>query len=292
MDIITIKNDQLTIDINCIGAELFSIKNKEGREMLWQGDPTFWSNRSTNLFPLVGRLYEKRYTYRDESYDMPIHGFARDSVFSAELLSDTDVIFTLTENETTKSIFPFSFIFQISYRLDGDKLSVLYTVKNTDSETLYYGLGGHPGFNMPLDDDLSFDDYYLEFESDKGMQVAMSDTGLMEGEDFLCPTMIDGKINLHHSMFDNDAIILYDIPKKVTLKSDLGNREIEVEFPGMDYCAFWHKNRSEAPYICIEPWTSLPGRNETIEDLTTNPTLLQLGAGEERDYLITYRFCE
>ena len=28
---------------------------------------------------------------------------------------------------------------------------------------MYFGLGGHPGFNVPLEAGLSFEDYCLEF---------------------------------------------------------------------------------------------------------------------------------
>ena len=39
-----------------------------------------------------------------------------------------------------------------------------YQVKNTDSRTICYSIGAHPGFNIPLEEGESFEDYQLEFE--------------------------------------------------------------------------------------------------------------------------------
>ncbi len=292
MQLITLKNELLTIEINPLGAEIFSIKDYTGREILWQGDPAYWNGRALNPFPLIGRLYESRYTYNGKSYDMPIHGFASSSLFTADKKGDTEAVFTLVDNETTRECFPFSFRFSIEYRLQNNELSVLFIVDNTDDNILYYGLGGHPGFNVPLCEGLKFEDYYLEFSSDGATRVDMSDKALVLKDDYPCAEMVGGRIPLSHDLFDHDAIILYDMPRKVTLKSDLDPFAIEVEFADMKYCAFWHRNRTDAPYICIEPWTSLPGRQDVVEDITTNPTLLSLQPGESKEHLITYKFSE
>ena len=64
----SIENDRLRVEINDIGAELYSIKDKaDGFEYLWQGDPQYWSGRAYNLFPICGRITEGRYTYKGGS---------------------------------------------------------------------------------------------------------------------------------------------------------------------------------------------------------------------------------
>ena len=47
----------------------------------------------------------------------------------------------------------------------------------------------------------------------------------------------------------------------------------------MDYVGFWHATRSEAPYVCIEPWSSLPSRQDIVEDLSTQPGLKSVQSG-------------
>ena len=84
-------------------------------------------------------------------------------------------------------------------------------------------------------------------------------------------------------MFDDDAIVLVDMEKGVTLKSSKGNRAIHVTYPDMPYLGLWHKPKTDAPYICIEPWSSLPSRKGIVEDLRTQPSLLSLQADEKCD---------
>ena len=50
---IELKNEQLTIRVAELGAELQSVKDQEGREYMWQADPKFWPRHSPILFPLV-----------------------------------------------------------------------------------------------------------------------------------------------------------------------------------------------------------------------------------------------
>ena len=56
-----IRNEELSVDINTAGASLWSIKDKDGTEYLWQGDKTYWGDRAPNLFPYIARMTDKRY---------------------------------------------------------------------------------------------------------------------------------------------------------------------------------------------------------------------------------------
>ena len=89
------------------------------------------------------------------------------------------------------------------------------------------------------------------------------------------------KLPLEHSLFDHDAIVLTNVSPCVTLKSDKSYRAIRVEYPDMPYVGFWHMPKTDAPYICIEPWSSLPARKGIVEDLTTQPGLISLDVGCE-----------
>ena len=39
VSIVTLKNEELTVKISTLGAEIQSIEDKNGVERLWQGDP-------------------------------------------------------------------------------------------------------------------------------------------------------------------------------------------------------------------------------------------------------------
>lgn len=277
-----IKNEFLEVKINEFGAELLSIRGVDGTEYLWQGDPKYWKDRAPNIFPYVARLTEGKYKLFGNIYEMKIHGFAKDSLFSVNQVSESEIIFTITESEETLKMYPYSFKFSVRYKLEGNKLINEYIVKNNDNKMMYFGLGGHPGFNVPFADNTKFEDYYLQFEGEGiPTRIGFSETCFITGEDTPFKLEDGSKIPLKHNMFDEDAIVLKDTAKCVTLKSDKTEKAIRVTFPNMKYIGFWHRPKTDAPYVCIEPWSSLPSRQDIIEDLEIQPDLISLKAGGE-----------
>lgn len=66
---IQIENEQLTVQIDPLGAQMHSIKrNAAGLEYLWQGDPKSWKRQAPVLFPFVGRLKDDQYEYQGKVY--------------------------------------------------------------------------------------------------------------------------------------------------------------------------------------------------------------------------------
>ena len=59
---ITLQNQQLTVQIDELGAQLHSIKRQDNEiEYLWQGEPASWNRQAPILFPFVGRLKDDQY---------------------------------------------------------------------------------------------------------------------------------------------------------------------------------------------------------------------------------------
>lgn len=290
MDSYRIKNDLLEVTIAMKGAEITSIKDCEGNEYLWQGNPVYWDMQAPNLFPYIGRMIDKKYILDGKIYDMDIHGFAKDTAFTVDQISETEIIFSMTDSEETYKQYPYRFQFQVMYKLDGASLQMKYYVKNQDEKQMYFGVGAHPGFNVPFEAGTKFEDYYLEFEQcDSVKRIKFSDDCFVEGENAY--ELRDGKfLDLRHEMFDEDAIVLHDMPTKVVLKSRTGKKEIQVVYPNMNYVGFWHWPKTDAPYVCIEPWSSLPSRKGQIEDLAKQPGLLKLESMEEHVNPITITF--
>jgi galactose mutarotase-like enzyme len=118
-----LENEVLTIEVSGHGAELQSIR-KGSVEYLWQGDPTYWGRRSPVLFPIVGSVWEKRFRVDGQEYELGQHGFARDMDFSLVHHTGNEVRYRLESTDETMSKFPYPFILEIAYRLDGNKLDV------------------------------------------------------------------------------------------------------------------------------------------------------------------------
>ena len=273
-----IENSWLRVSVSTAGAELQSIKTADGTEYLWQGNKQYWGDRAPNIFPYVARLTNESYTYRGTTYHLPIHGFAPTAAFAVTEGSSDSVTFTLESNPAFYEMYPFLFRFSIRYYLEDQTLCVEFIVENLDSKTMYFGLGGHPGINVPLEEGLTFEDYYLEFPNTSMRRVEFTPACFITGKDD--PFEVENnRYPLHHSMFDEDAIVLKDVGGRTKLASDKGSRSVTLIAPDLPVYGFWHMPRTDAPYICLEPWSSLPSRQDVVEDLEKQEDLIALEAG-------------
>jgi len=274
-----IENDSLQVILSDTGAELMSIRSASGTEYLWQGEEKYWSDRAPNIFPYVARLTNGCYTYQGKTYHLPIHGFAPTAKYAVTEAEKTSVTFTLESCPEFYEMYPFHFRFHLCYSLDGSTLHVEMKVENLDEKAMYFGLGGHPGINVPMEEGLTFEDYFLEFPEAQLRRVEFTPACFITGNEH--PFPLEGsRLPLCHDMFDDDAIVLKGVPGKVTLRSEKGKRAVTLIAPGLPVYGFWHMPKTDAPYICLEPWSSLPSRQDVVEDLETQEDLIRLEAGK------------
>lgn len=282
----SISNGLVTIEVSTLGAELQSIKDNGGHEYLWQGDINSWKNRAINIFPWVARLTGGKYTYGGKEYSMKNHGFASASEFNCEK-QENQLVFTLESSPETLLQYPFNFKLEIIYTLEGRSIIQSYKVTNKDDKTMYFGLGGHPGFIVPMEEGKAFSDYKLVF-SEKAVpqRVGMSPDCYVtdDDKDFLLEN--GDTIPLSQELFVNDAIILKGMAPSVTLCSQ-GGRSLRVDYDGFDYLGIWNWPTKDVDYVCVEPWTSLPARKDKVEALEEKPELVSLKQGNQAVYSFT-----
>lgn len=290
--IYTIGNECLTVSVNDLGAQLWSIRSHDGTEYLWQGDPEYWSDRALTIFPYVARLWQGQYELDGERHVLPIHGFAPTSAFTLEEKTQNRMVLALESSEETWAQYPRRFVFRVIYALEGDTLSVTYEVENRDERTMYFGLGGHPGFNVPLEAGLRFEDYRLRFGVPcSPVRVGFTEDCFVSGQDAPFPLEDGCVLPMRHALFDDDALVLRDMARSVTLEAPGGTRSVTVTFPDMPYLGIWHWPRKDAPYVCIEPWRSLPARQGETAVLERQENLVHLapGARYENRWQILFR---
>lgn len=279
----TLKNEHLTVTVNDMGAELWSITHR-GAEYVWQGDATYWTGHAYNLFPICGRLTGGKYTWAGKEYEMNLHGFARKSQYTMVAQTDNSLTFRLETSEKSLAAYPFDFCLDLTYTLEGKTLRTAFHVTNRGGEAMPFAVGAHPGFNLPLGGEGCFEDWRLEFgcKKDDVRRFIMSDTCYLTRENSVpFEHMVDGKIiPLRHDLFDNDAFFLENVCRKVTLCSDKSDRSVTMEYPDMTYLGVWHAPKTEAPYVCIEPWTSLPDYDCEPGDFATKRDMMFLPAGQ------------
>ena len=282
----TIKNEFLTVCAKEAGAELMSILGADGTEYLWQGDSKYWSDRALNIFPYVARLNGGKYYLDGELHEMAIHGIAPYRDFVVNENDGNRMVFELRSDEKTLAEYPRNFVLQIIYALEGRTLNVTFRCENLDSKTMYFGLGGHPGFNVPLVPGKKFEDYRLRFaENCEPFRVGFDESCFVTHEDVPFALENGTDLNLSHQLFDDDAIVLRNMAREVTLECEGDSHSVTVRYPGMQYLGMWHWPKTDAPYICIEPWCSLPADAGRITVFEEQSDLIALEPGRTYDNL-------
>jgi galactose mutarotase-like enzyme len=253
----SLENEVLKVEISPRGAELQSIVNKTfALEYLWNGDPAFWSKRSPVLFPIVGSLKNNTFLYQGKSYQLPRHGFARDMEFQAEKQTGSEISFLLRSSEETRKNYPFDFEFRVRYQILGDELSTEYMVTNTGSGLMYFSVGGHPAFRLPLDPNTIFSDYHLQFEEVENLQRwPISKDGLIQLQPV--PVMEDSnRLNLKKSLFYQDALVFkYMASSEISLVSGKSKHGILFQMGEFPFLGIW--SFKDADFICLEPWCGI-----------------------------------
>ena len=256
-----LKNEQLTVTLSDHGAELISVK-KGDCEYIWQGDKAYWDGQAPILFPICGRLFEQTCTYDGKTYRMGTHGFARTSDYSVKKVTDSEIVFRLEANDETRAVYPFDFALEIGYRLENATLLTTATIYN-------------------------FLDFGEEWSPD---EIMMTPTCFLTGKRQAYP-LVDGKrLPLSHDLFNIDAIFLSRVADSVTLRSDKTDRAVTLRYPDMPYLGIWHAPRTDAPYVCIEPWCGLPAFDQTIEDLATKPDMFRICPNSKKSVQFSIEF--
>lgn len=254
----TIETAYLQATLDSKGAELHSLYSKENEiEYLWQGDATYWGRRSPVLFPFVGALKDNKYTYNGQTYPMSQHGFARDMEFEVYEQSSDAMTFVLKSNEETREVYPFDFELYLSYQLGGDGLSVTYKVVNPSDEQMFFSIGGHPAFNVPLEKDLTFEDYYLKSSPMKS-RIMIPLKGRYIDVENRTLGQTNATIALTRDLFSNDALI-YETKglNSFSICSEKSPHSVTLSFNNLPFVGIWTPYGTDAPFVCIEPWAGI-----------------------------------
>lgn len=299
--IYTLRNSEMEVQVSSKGGELVSLRDAAQTEYIWIGDARYWKRHAPQLFPCIGRLTNNQYSMDGALHEMGQHGFLRDYELTkveseeqeaavrtkaavagdaagqavAEAETATSLHLQLQSDASTRQLYDREWIVDIFYSLCGKTLSVKFQVRNCDTRTMRFGYGIHPGFNVPLNPALRFEDYRLDFhEASTPKQMELTERYTISGgmHDY---ALEEGRyLPLQHSLFDHDAIILKDMPHTVTLSSQKDEKKVTVTFPDMPYLGIWHAPETDAPFVCIEPWSSLPSTDGVIDEFETKPDFI------------------
>lgn len=284
---ITLDNEIFTLKFNAKGAELKSVFDKRfQKNIVYDGLGSYWNRSAPVLFPIVGKLKKNYYHFKDKSYQMSQHGFARDMLFDLIEQSNNQVIFQLKSNKETKEFYPFDFCLRIIYTLEHSKVITIYQVENNSLNELLFSIGGHPGFVCPMHEDEVFEDYYLEFEAPETtiLNHFLLEDGLLNGK--MEKFILEGNtLHLTYPLFEKDALVLKYLESiKIHLKSHKSSYNLTFRFKDFPFFGIWTK--PGASFICLEPWCGIADSHDSSGNLIEKEGINSIlpGALFERSY--------
>ncbi|KQS26743.1 aldose 1-epimerase family protein [Dyadobacter sp. Leaf189] len=277
----SIENEFLRIAVRQAGAELCRIQSKvTGTDFMWNADPDVWPSYAPVLFPVIGAIKNGFVRYNGKDYAVPRHGIVRNNP-EVTLVEQTgsSLTFGLKSSEQTMKIYPFAFDFQVTYRLEEQRIMVSHKIVNKGDNEMLFSLGGHPAFKCPVQEGENYSDYYLEFEAvENDSTWLLTKDGLVGNE---TKKIFDNTNVLHldHHLFDSDALIFkHLVSKQVSLRSTKSAQVVTVRFDDFPYLGIWAKPKGD--FVCIEPWLGIADSADSDQNFETKEGILQLAAGE------------
>lgn len=282
-----LRSSLLSAEIAPLGAELVRLADREGRDLLWDGDPAFWAGRAPLLFPIVGRLPGDVLVHEGASYPMAQHGFARRRDFEPVSAAEDRASFRLVADEGTRAQYPFEFILEVTYTLAEATLRIEARLINPGSVALPASFGFHPAFRWPLPYGGTPAEHLLRFEMPEVAPVHRPVGGLLSAATEDNPA-IEGMIAIDGALFERDALIFTQVRSHHIRYGVPGEPGLEIAFEGMPQLGIWSK--PGAPFICIEPWYGFATPEGDHRPFIEKPGLAHIAPGAERRFAMQVRW--
>ena len=208
------------------------------------------------LFPFAGRVWnqekiEGKWNYEEVEYPMPIHGFAYSRPMQIINQSTNKLHIGLESDPVSRSLYPFDFSLELTYRLERNALEVGFSIFNGEKKSdLPVALGFHPYFKIGSQEGAKVElgaktRYRVHTNGD------VSRPEHFEDEVYSC---LNDKIqNAIFADFDRAASL--DFGDGTVLKIEQSS-----EFP---FRTVWSPPNSE--FYCLEPWMALPNAPNLVD---------------------------
>jgi galactose mutarotase-like enzyme len=281
-NLIHIASESLAAAINPHGAELTHLRDAEGRELMTNADPAFWTGHAPILFPIVGAVRDDRYRLDGETYHLAKHGFARRSTFAVFEHEADRAVFLLEASAETLAVYPRAFALRLTYAIAGATLSITAEIENRETtRSMPASFGFHPAFAWPLPYGKPRAEHHIVFAKDEPEALrALTPGGLIVPEERASPLEDGRTLHLRDDLFTNDALIWDAVrAQSVRYGADSGPH-LRVDFADTPMLGIWTK--PGAAYICIEPWHGIADPTGFDGDFTAKPGVCAVAPGESK----------
>jgi galactose mutarotase-like enzyme len=281
-DILSISSPALSAEINPLGAELWALRDQQGRDLLLNGDATFWTGRAPILFPIVGALSGGRYRIGDATYALPQHGFARRRRFSLVEAHDDHVSLRLVSDAETRGVYPFDFQLDLTFGIREARLDVTAELTNTGDTPLPASFGYHPALLWPLPYGAARSEHAITFDEAETARVFRPDAqGLLDPDSQTSP--VQGRtLRLDDELFAAGALVFPSLAGRAATYGASAGPQIRIDYPDTPHLGIWSK--PGAPFVCIEPWQGYADPAGFDGEIWDKPGIVRLDPGARRSW--------
>ena len=280
---LTLSSPLLHASVEPLGAELWSLKDRAGRELMTDADPRWWTGHAPLLFPFVGRSRGDVYRLEGHDHAMPQHGFARRKPFALIEHGPDRLLLRLEADDETRAVYPFDFRLDMDFALEGASLRMTATVTNRGEADMPFSFGYHPAFAWPLPYGGGVEDHRILFDRAEPAPIRKvgEEAGLIARDSF--PSPVDGAtLAPTHAMFEGDALIWDDLASRSLTWGVLGRPHLKIDFPDTPWLGLWQK--PGAHYLCIEPWAGMADPVGFEGDVWDKQGIMKLLPGDSRSF--------
>jgi galactose mutarotase-like enzyme len=283
---IEIASDALSAAINPYGAELTHLRDADGRELMTDADPAFWTGHAPILFPVIGVTNGGVVRYDGVEHPMRKHGFARHLLFDVVQAEPNRAVLELTDSEQTRPEYPFAFRLEIGFRIDGATLTLEARIENREDGFLPCQFGFHPAFAWPLPYGEDRAAHRITFDADEPGELRriLPDGLIAEGRR---PSPLSAReLRLEDSLFEEDALVWDPVHSSRVTYGAPNGPHFDIRFPDTPRLGIWTKPKpADGPgprFICVEPWHGMADPEGFTGDFRAKPGVFEIAPGDEK----------
>jgi galactose mutarotase-like enzyme len=265
LDVLTDDEAGLRLIVSRLGAELVSVarRNSAGdwigflnRDNEIGSPGKGWANHATVMGYYLHRIKDERTLYRGREIRGGTHSFLRGKIWHrVESDRDSELMYRITPADFSVTEYPLKVSLELTYRIEGERVSVSFRFKNDEPElTAHVEFGLHPGFAAA-----SFESFHFEMPAGLYRRHFSPDNYLSgETEDI---QFAGGEMPFEREKLPGSYILeLVDVPDRgFTFSDPPSRRTVAIDLTGVPYLTLWSDGGS---FLCVEPCWGLTDHHE------------------------------
>ena len=185
--------------------------------------------------------------------------------------------------------YPYRFALEAQYKLDGNRVDIIWTVVNLDKRDLYAQIGAHPAFTLPDYDPADAVHGYVRYYDACGRPVCPVVVSDLEDGNRVprpAPVHLPAEMPVTDETFAHDALIIEEMQVAATELCDKeGKAFLRVDSPLAEAYGIWAPYKPGCPFVCLEPWNGLCDKKGFTGDIADRTYIHRVAPGDKYSFL-------